>query len=107
MNKEQIIEWNSLIFDYMEAMEGKLREGYVIDYPTGRRFPIMIDYNQDWNLIIPVVQKVLNEKNENADISFVSSQHSIKSALIRLDFDYLFVEVVKFIKLNNDLKSKN
>ena len=30
MNKEQIIEGNSLIFDYMEAMEGKWREGYVI-----------------------------------------------------------------------------
>jgi hypothetical protein len=107
MNNEQIIEGNSLIADYMEAMDGKWKEINIIDYPTGQKEPFRLYYNKDWNLIVPVVQKVLNEKNKNADVSFISSQHSIKSALIRLDIDYLFFEIVKFIKLHNDIQSKN
>ena len=94
MNKRTTIEGNKLIAEFVQFKQYGFDGSEYLDEDN-------LLYHSSWDWLIPVVNKILNMINTEFDVSFSSSQNSIKSALLRLDIDYLFVEVVKFIKLYN------
>jgi hypothetical protein len=112
MSETEIFHGIQYIALYMGWKTDKLHTYLLVRYPqTGAVTGIA--YNEDWNLLMPVVQKIDRFLDENLLDEFwsakgISWKHSrFKMMNIATPIETVFEEVVKFIKWYDETRSTN
>ena len=116
--KELRIENNKMIMAFMGVKPNKVRDSYFSysDPPyfytndtdediVLRRMAEYLEYDSDWNLLMPVVVKCFDVYEEVYDVSVFNAENQhflLNDALLLTDIKELYKVVVNFIQKHND-----
>lgn len=111
-----IIESNKLIALFMGAKEIATEEFDFRGIQPDNQFlqywhVTKLKYNTSWNWLIPVVEKIKNDKSTHLLLPaggiaesiapYINATRPINNALLKLDIKTLYISVVEFIKWYN------